>query len=140
MVLVGVRSEESLKRSTDPMVYFCQRTRKRIVRPLLDWTWDDVWGFLAAQGVTHCELYDQPYNFKRIGCIGCPDAGKKRWREFRFFPNHKRAYLWAITRLMALGKFQGLQTPEDVLKWWISGVSKEKWIAQEAQQLFCFDN
>ena len=62
------------------------------------------------------------------------------WREFRFFPQHKRAYLWAITRLMALGKFQELQTPEDVLKWWISGVSKEKWIAQEAQQLFCFDN
>lgn len=140
VVLVGVRSEESLKRSTYSMVYFCQRTRKRIVRPLLDWTWDDVWGFLAAQGVTHCELYDPPYNFRRIGCIGCPVAGKKMWREFRFFPQHKRAYLWAITRLMALGKFQELQTPEDVLKWWISGVSKEKWIAQEAQQLFCFDN
>ena len=36
--------------------------------------------------------------------------------------------------------FQGLHTPEDVLKWWISGMSKERWIAQEAQQLFCFDN
>ena len=66
VVLVGVRSEESLKRSTYPMVTFCQRTRKRIVRPLLDWTWDDVWGFLAAQGVTHCELYDPPYNINRV--------------------------------------------------------------------------
>ena len=139
VVLVGVRGEESVKRSTYKMVEFCQRTHKRIVRPLLDWKWNDVWGFLAAQGVTHCELYDPPYNFKRIGCIGCPMSGKKMWRDFRFFPNHKRAYLHTIQKLLDMGKYQGCSTPEAVLKWWISGVSKERWIAQDAQQHFCFD-
>ena len=139
VVLVGVRGEESVKRSTYKMVDFCQRTHKRIVRPLLDWTWGDVWGFLAAQGVTHCELYDPPYNFKRIGCIGCPMSRKKMWRDFRFFPNHKRAYLHTIQKLLDMGKYQEYSTPEAVLKWWISGVSKERWIAQDAQQHFCID-
>lgn len=44
-----------------------------------------------------------------------------------------------IDRLKAMGQFQGYETPEAVLRWWISGVSKERWIAQEAQQHFCFD-
>ena len=139
VVLAGIRSEESLKRSKYNIVSFCQRTHKHFVYPLLEWTWDDVWGFLAAQGVTHCELYDPPYNFKRIGCIGCPMAGKKIWREFRFFPNHKRAYLHVIQQLLAMGQFQRCETPEAVLKWWISGLSEERWTAQEAQQHFCFD-
>ena len=140
VVLVGVRAEESFKRSQDPMVGYCHKTHKHLVRPLLDWTWGDVWGLLASQNITHCELYDPPYNFRRIGCIGCPMQGKKMWRDFRFFPNHKRAYLNTIRKLMDLGKFTGCQTPEEVMKWWISGVSKERFEAQEAQQLFCFDN
>ena len=139
IVLTGVRAEESQRRARYQMVESCRATHKQLLHPLLDWTCGNVWGFLASQRIPHCELYDPPYNFKRIGCIGCPMRGKKMWRDFRFFPQHKRAYLWAITRLMDLGKYQGLHTPEDVLKWWISGVSKERWIAQEAQQLFCFD-
>ena len=139
-VLVGVRAEESVKRSTYRMVEACQRRHQQLIRPLLDWKWGDVWKFLHEHHIEHCELYDPPYNFNRIGCIGCPLSGKHVWREFRFFPKHKRAYLNAIQKLMDIGKFSDFHSPESVMKWWVSGNNKEKFFAEEAQQLFCFDN
>ena len=139
-VLIGVRAEESFKRSQYQMVEACQKNHQHLVRPLLDWTWNDVWGFLADHDIPHCELYDPPYHFKRIGCIGCPMSGKKAWREFRFFPNHKRAYLNTIQKLMDIGRYSDFHSPESVMKWWVSGNNKEKFFAEEAQQLFCFDN
>lgn len=140
VVLVGVRAEESVKRSGYKMVGFCQDTHKKIVRPLLDWKWNDVWSFLAERGLPHCELYDPPYHFKRIGCVGCPMQGKKMWKDFRLFPNFKKAYLNTIAELMEQGKFSDFDAPEAVMRWWISGVSKQKFMAAEHQMMFCFDN
>lgn len=138
-VLLGVRAEESFKRSQYTMVKVCQKNHRHLIRPLLDWRWNDVWQFLNEQNISHCELYDPPYNFKRIGCIGCPMAGKKVWREFRFFPNHKRAYLNTIRKLMNMGKFQEFDSPETYMRWWISGNNKQSFLAAETQQSFCFD-
>ena len=139
VVLVGVRAQESRTRASYKMVEACRNTHKTLVYPLLDWKHSDVWEFLDSQGVSHCELYDPPYNFRRIGCIGCPMSGKKIWKDFRFFPNHKRAYLNTIARLQALGKFQEFESPEMVLRWWIKGINKQTFIEQERQQFFCFD-
>ena len=139
-VLIGVRAEESFKRSQYQLVEACQRNHQHLIRPLLDWKWNDVWGFLANKNIPHCELYDPPYSFKRIGCIGCPMSRKKAWREFRLFPNYKRAYLKTIQKLMDMGKFSDFHSPESVMKWWVSGNNKEKFFAEEAQQFFCFDN
>ena len=139
-VLVGVRAEESAKRSHYQMVETCQKNRQHLIRPLLDWKWGDVWGFLSEQRLAHCELYDPPYNFKRIGCIGCPMAGRMVWREFRFFPNFRKAYLNTIKKIMVNGAYRDFQSPESVLHWWIKGDSKKKFFAEEAQQVFCFDN
>lgn len=137
-VIVGVRAEESVKRSGYKIVG--QDTQKEIVRPLLDWKWNDVWNFLNDRGLPHCELYDPPYKFKRIGCVGCPLQGKKMWRDFRFFPNVKNAYLHTIAMLMEEGKFSDFNDPEAVLRWWIRGVNKQKFMAAERQMTFCFDN
>jgi phosphoadenosine phosphosulfate reductase len=139
-ILMGVRAEESFKRSTYQMVGTCKEKHKYLIRPLLDWKWGDVWKFLQDQKINHCELYDPPYNFKRIGCIGCPMAGRLVWREFRFFPNFKKAYLNTIQKLMDMGRFSDFNSPESVMKWWVSGNNKEKFFAEEAQQFFCFDN
>ena len=139
VVLVGVRAEESVKRSQYQMIYFCQKTHKKIVRPLLDWKTRNVWGLLAERKKPHCVLYDAPYNFRRIGCIGCPMSGKRIWRDFRFFPKHKKAYLQTIEKLMQLGKFTDFESSEEVLKWWISGNSKQAFFAKK-QPLLCFDN
>lgn len=140
VVLMGVRAEESLKRSRYAMVEACQKGHKHLVRPLLDWKWNDVWKFLNEHGIPHCELYDPPFNFKRIGCIGCPMTGKKVWREFRLFPNFKRAYLNTIKKAMEQGAFRDHETPEEVLRWWIAGKSLKTFKENEKQQFFCFDN
>jgi phosphoadenosine phosphosulfate reductase len=139
-VLLGVLAEESVKRSRYQMVASCQKRRQHLIRPLLDWKWADVWGFLYAQKIPHCELYDPPYNFKRIGCVGCPMAGRGVWREFRLFPNFKKAYLNTIKKAMANGAFLDHPSPESVLRWWIAGNSAKVFFAKEAQQVFCFDN
>ncbi len=139
-VLIGVRAEESFKRSQYSMVDVCQKKRQHLIRPLLDWKWKDVWNFLHENDIPHCELYDPPYNFKRIGCVGCPMAGKKMWREFRLFPNFKKAYLNTIAKLMEQGKYSDFSDPEAVMRWWVAGEKKELLFEKETQEVFCFDN
>lgn len=139
VVLVGVRAQESVKRSRYNMVEACRKSHRHLVRPLLDWKASDVWQLLSDQHLAHCELYDPPYNFRRIGCIGCPMTGKKMWKDFRHFPRHKQAYLNTIRRLQAQGQYAEFNTPEDVLRWWIAGESRAVFLSKERQQVLCFD-
>lgn len=63
-----------------------------LISPIIEWTTRDVWEFLndVAQ-VPHCELYDPPYNQRRIGCILCPMANhKQKVRAASCFPTPKR--------------------------------------------------
>ena len=139
-VLIGVRAEESLKRSTYPVAEACKRNRQHLIRPILDWKWNDVWNFLNDNNIPHCELYDPPYNFKRIGCIGCPMAGKRMWKEFRLFPKHKKAYLNTIAKLMEKGRYSEFSGPDAVMRYWIKGENKKTFLEKERQERFCFDN
>lgn len=81
-------------------VEMCYRTRRTIVNPIIDWTDDEVWEFLDdIAKVPHCSLYDEGY--KRLGCIGCPLAGKKNMlKEFERWPAYKRAYTRAIEKMI----------------------------------------
>ena len=84
------------------MVENCYRTRKTIVNPILDWTDDEVWEFLNDYAkVPHCELYDPPYNFKRIGCIGCPMSGSHMREELEMFPKYRDMYIRAFDKMIA---------------------------------------
>lgn len=81
------------------MVEQCYRTRKTIVNPIVDWTDDDVWGFLNDNNIEHCSLYDE--GFLRLGCIGCPLAGGKQMKkQFERWPQYKFAYIRAIQRMI----------------------------------------
>ena len=139
-VLIGVRAEESFKRSTYPVAEACKRNRQHLIRPILDWKWNDVWNFLNDNNIPHCELYDPPFNFKRIGCVGCPMQGKKMWRDFRHFPHFKKAYLNTIKKAMKDGAFENHDSPESVLRWWVGGENLKTFKEKERQERFCFDN
>lgn len=68
---------------------------KIIVSPIIEWQDRDVWEFLnKVVCVPHCELYDPPYNYHRIGCICCPMANiKARKRDIEMYPHVKQKWM-----------------------------------------------
>lgn len=69
----------------------------------------------------HNSLYKMGYT--RVGCIGCPMAGKHRWKEFADFPTYKRAYIRAFGKMLdaikAAEKPTKWKSAEDVFLWWM---------------------
>lgn len=100
----------------------CQLKAKTVVNPIIDWKNSDIWDFIESEHIcTNC-LYKEGYN--RVGCIGCPMAGKSRWREFADFPQYKDAYIKAFDRMVEVRKLRGLdntkwKTGEEVFLWWM---------------------
>ena len=102
----------------------CYRTTSTMVNPIVDWTDDDVWGFLRHYGCESYPLYQCGKH--RIGCIGCPMASKnQRKRELVMYPTYKRAYLRAFDKMLKRREECGLETPEKwstpemVMAWWL---------------------
>lgn len=106
------------------MVEHCYRTRKTMVNPIVDWTDEEVWEFLHHYGCRSNPLYE--CGFKRIGCIGCPMAGKQqRLSEFERYPAYKKAYIHAFDKMVEKRRTDGKDTVwengEEVFDWWING-------------------
>lgn len=104
------------------MTELCMQKHKMIVNPIIDWTHSDIWHFIRSENIDVCELYHLGYD--RVGCIGCPMAGKKkRWKEFADFPAYKKLYLHAFERMLQererRGKESKWQTAEEVFDWWM---------------------
>ena len=100
----------------------CQLKGKRVVNPIIDWTTDDVLEYAEAEHIPMNPLYCE--GFKRVGCIGCPMAGREaRARAFNRWPTYKCAYLFAFRRMLEEREKRGLttrwQTVEDVYHWWL---------------------
>lgn len=99
----------------------CMQQNKMVVNPIIDWTHRDVWEYINSEKIETCELYQCGYD--RVGCIGCPMAGKKRKREFEDFPQYKKLYIHAFERMLKererRGKENTWKTGEDVFAWWI---------------------
>lgn len=97
----------------------CELKSKTVTNPIIDFTDDEVRDWMSVHSVN--PLYDMC--FKRVGCIGCPMAGKSRYREFEIFPLYKKLYLNAFDRMLAVRKERGKetrwQTTEDVFRWWM---------------------
>lgn len=107
------------------MVEHCYRTRKTMLNPIVDWSDEDVWDFLSYYGCKSNPLYE--CGFKRIGCIGCPMAGKHmRNREFELYPKYKQAYIRAFDKMLQKRELEGRPTTlkwadgQAVFDWWIS--------------------
>ena len=103
----------------------CRLKAKRVVNPIIDWTDDDVWGFIQDAKIPINPLYGE--GFCRVGCVGCPMAGKKREKEFARWPKYKDMYISAFDRMLEerrrRGKMQGSwrigTTGLDVFNWWM---------------------
>ena len=104
----------------------CRLKAKRVVNPIIDWTDQDVHGFLEDAKVPMNPLYAEGQC--RVGCIGCPLARKKgREAEFYRWPKYKQLYLNAFERMLEERKRQNKKfservdwvTAEEVFRWWM---------------------
>ena len=99
----------------------CQLKARRTVNPIIDWAESDVLDYASAEKICMNPLYE--CGWKRVGCIGCPMAGKHRNTEFSRYPKIKAAYIRAFDRMLAKRKKRessnDWQTGEDVMHWWM---------------------
>lgn len=117
----------------------CQMRGKTLVNPIIDWTDRDIWEFYWNECPMHNPLYKMGYY--RVGCIGCPMAGKRRLKEFSDFPTYKRAYIRAFEKMLeaihASGKPTKWKTGEDVFRWWMEDpnidgqISLNEWMEEK---------
>ena len=110
----------------------CQLKAKTVCNPIIDWNERDIWNYIRAEKIEVNPLYS--CGFSRVGCIGCPMAGKGREEEFRRYPKYKAAYINAFQRLVDVLKAEGLKCSwsngMDVFNWYmeINNVETEKQI------------
>ena len=87
----------------------------------MDWQDRDVWEYIHCEHLLVNPLYDM--GFHRVGCLGCPMAGKNRWTEFRLFPTYERAYIRAFGKMLEAIHASGVKTKwktaGDVFSWWM---------------------
>ena len=134
----GKRNEETFDQWSDheeQMVACVGGKDKILVSPIIYWTERDVWEFLNANGIPHCELYDKGYT--RIGCICCPMSGpRQKAKEIKRWPHVKRNWIKTIQWLIDNGFIDhNFTDAETAFRWWISGKSYKQFYADEYQQL-----
>ena len=104
----------------------CRLKAKRVVNPIIDWKDDDVFGFLEDAKVPMNPLYAD--GWCRVGCVGCPMAGKKgREEEFARWPKYKQLYINAFNKMLEererrgklLGSWRMGNCGQDVFNWWM---------------------
>ena len=121
----------------------CSLQHKAICNPIIDWSDQDVWEFIESEKIPSNPLYQ--CGFSRVGCVGCPMAGKKgRLREFAYWPQYQKLYIRAFDRMLEerwkRGKMKGTwnmgSTGEDVFHWWMEdGVIPGQMLMEEFENL-----
>lgn len=127
----AVRVQQELNQSNnEPNSYDCtfisklKKQKDTVVNPIIDWTDTDIWDYIRAEDIETNPLYFPPYNFARVGCIGCPMAGTKGMlKEFALFPDRQEKFIRAFDEMIAYRVSRGLETKwktgEEVFHWWV---------------------
>lgn len=97
----------------------CELKTKITVNAIIDWDEKDVWNYLSDCNCQSNPLYK--CGFKRVGCIGCPMAGKSRWKEFEMYPKYKNMYISAFDRMLKQTEIPkySWKNGHDVFLWWM---------------------
>lgn len=158
VTLIGVRKQESARRAKreeistsikgkrveetfdqwsehgEKMITCVGGKDKILVSPIIYWTERDVWEFLNANEIQHCELYDQGYT--RIGCICCPMSPyRQKAKEIERWPHVRRNWIKTIKWLIDNGHINhNFKDAEIGFRWWMSGKSFDKFYADEVLQ------
>lgn len=119
----------------------CEIKSDMIVNPILDWPDRDIWDFYWGECNQHNILYKMGYY--RVGCVGCPMAGKGRWKEFKDFPTYQRGYIRAFDKMLEAIQSNGgkteWKTGYDVFDWWMEDQNIEGQMSLEDYGIMAAD-
>ena len=107
------------------IVEHCYRTSKVLINPLIDWEDDFLWWYIKHENIDINPIYR--CGQMRIGCIGCPMTGDKRWEEFEKYPKYKQAYIRAFEKMLKEREKRGLENKSK----WTTGIKVFKWWMQD---------
>lgn len=122
-IITGIRRAESSKRAKRRAVETCYKDASKIyINPIINWSDDEVWEFVAERNLRYCSLYDE--GWKRIGCLFCPMAGKSRAMQAARYPNYVALFIKHFERLYEWRKrndkpLNNWDTGEDMFWWWM---------------------
>lgn len=101
---------------------------KKVIHLIFDWSESDIWNYIKKYQLPYCGLYDQ--GWKRIGCICCPMAtASQKKRDIESYPIYRKNILKSIDILLSKGLFPKFNNSIEVLDWWLSDVSVNKFFA-----------
>jgi len=106
IVALGIRWEESAARRETWRMFGFKQDRTAYVCPIIDWTEDDVWEYLA--GRPRCPLYDE--GMRRIGCVMCPLAPNAMVRQSERWPRTAAMLRKGAGRFVARMRSKGFVT------------------------------
>ncbi len=141
LMVMGIRAEESPRRAarwSEIQKKTVSGHRSKMAKnihvycPIIKWTRADVWEYIHSRKLPYSPLYDE--GFDRMGCIGCPMAGKvgrvkqfKRWPKYeilwrRLFKNVWESNHGTFTRDGRPWYFdrKGFTGWEQVYNWWLN--------------------
>lgn len=115
----------------------CQKQAKTIINPIVDWNDENIKDYIQSEKIDLNPLYCE--GFKRVGCVGCPIAGKHRYVEFHRYPTYKKAYIHAFDRMLSARIANEKdktkwQTGYDVFRWWLEEDYRQYEIGEEFYQ------
>lgn len=140
--LTGVRNDESFSRKKTKIVEFRRnpvtKKIKHIINPLIFFKENEVWFLLKKYNLPICDSYKI---LKRNGCIGCPMTVHRTKEIFFLYPKFKKIWLKAATIVFNIAVNQNNQnfdSPEDLLLWYCSDMSIERFKSIKYQLSFNF--
>lgn len=87
--------------------------------PIYDFEETDVWQYAKENNIRLNPLYWRGY--KRVGCVGCPMAGKGRYKEFADYPKYRENMIRLCDRIVPImdNNNKNFETGEDMFRWWM---------------------
>lgn len=102
----------------------CYRKNYFIVNPLAYWSDNYLWNYIESEHIEVNPLYGE--GFTRVGCVGCPMAGKLyRIEEFKRYPKYKARFIKLCEDIMRirikqnLSNKYGFKTGEEYFNHWL---------------------
>lgn len=101
----------------------CYTKNYFFVNPLAYWSDEYIWDYIRSEHMQINPLYE--CGFSRVGCIGCPMAGKHRITEFERYPKYKDRFVKLaddiLKKNISEGKSNkyGFKNGQEYFNWWL---------------------